>query len=111
MGGGAEDSVAGQGGGLRGFAMVRGDSGLVYRLGLVLERQQVRLLLLQPLVEPLSLALLLQLPPLELLSQSRETVSTLKLGLTKTICLSLKHIYAHKIWQCLPVLSPTEEYL
>lgn len=51
--------------------MVR-DSGLVssFLFGFVLERQQVGLLLLQALMEPLSLALLLQLPPLELLLQS-----------------------------------------
>lgn len=36
----------------------------------MLERQQVGLLLLQALMESLSLALLLELPPLELLLQS-----------------------------------------
>lgn len=36
----------------------------------MLERQQVSLLLLQPLMESLGLALLLELPPLELLLQS-----------------------------------------
>lgn len=67
--GGGEDSVGGQGGGLRRFARVWGGFGVVARLlfGFVLQRQQVNLLLLQALVEPLCLALLLQLPPLELL--------------------------------------------
>lgn len=71
MRGCAKDSVRGQGGCLRSFATVRG-FGLVsgFLFGFVLERQQVGLLLLQPLMEPLSLALLLQLPPLELLLQS-----------------------------------------
>ena len=52
--------------------MVWGRFGLVTRLlfGLVLERQQVGLLLLQALMESLGLALLLELPPLELLLQS-----------------------------------------
>lgn len=67
-----EDSVGGKGGGLRRFAMVWGEFGLIARLlfGFVLERQQVGLLLLQALMESLCLALLLELPPLELLSQS-----------------------------------------
>lgn len=67
-----EDFVRGQGGGLWRFAMVWGEFGLVTRLlfGIVLERQQVSLLLLQPLMESLGLALLLELPPLELLLQS-----------------------------------------
>lgn len=55
--------------------MVR-DFGLVssFLFGFVLERQQVGLLLLQALMEPLSLALLLQLPPLELLLQSTASI-------------------------------------
>lgn len=55
--------------------MVR-DFGLVSSLlfGFVLERQQVGLLLLQALMESLSLALLLQLPPLELLLQSAGSI-------------------------------------
>lgn len=52
------------------------DFGLVssFLFGFVLERQQVGLLLLQALMEPLSLALLLQLPPLELLLQSAGSI-------------------------------------
>lgn len=71
----AKDSVRGQGGSLWMFAIVR-DFGLVSSLqfGFVLERQQVGLLLLQALVQPLSLALLLQLPPLELLLQSAGSI-------------------------------------
>lgn len=65
----AQDSVRGEGGCLRVFAIVRDFvSSLLF--GFVLERQQVGLLLLQALVQSLSLALLLQLPPLELLLQS-----------------------------------------
>ena len=60
-----EGSVGGQGGGLWGFGLVSR-----LRFGLVLERQQVGLLLLQALMEALGLALLLELSPLELLLQS-----------------------------------------
>lgn len=71
----AQDSVRGQGGCLWMFAIVR-DFGPVSSLqfGFVLERQQVGLLLLQALVQSLSLALLLQLPPLELLLQSAGSI-------------------------------------
>lgn len=70
--GGGAGPVGGERGGLGGLALVRGRAGLVggLLLGLVLQRQQVGLLLLQPLVEPLGFALLLELPPLELLSQT-----------------------------------------
>lgn len=69
---GEEDSVRGQGGGLWRFAEVWREFGLVARLlfGFVLQWQQVGLLLLQTLMESLGLALLLELPPLELLFQS-----------------------------------------
>lgn len=69
----AKDSVRGQGGRLRVFAIVRDFvSSLLF--GFVLKRQQVGLLLLQALVQSLSLALLLQLPPLELLLQSAGSI-------------------------------------
>lgn len=69
-GGGGREPVGGQRGGARG-----GPALVVRGSGLALQRQQVGLLLLQPLVQPLGLALLLQLPPLELLPQSQETPS------------------------------------
>lgn len=69
----AQDSVRGEGGCLRMFAIV-GDFVSSLLFGFVLERQQVGLLLLQALVQSLSLALLLQLPPLELLLQSAGSI-------------------------------------
>lgn len=66
----AKESVGEQGGCVWSSALLR-DLGPVSRFlfGRVLQRQQVGLLLLQALMEPLGLALLFQLPPLELLSQ------------------------------------------
>lgn len=67
-----EGSVRGQSGSLWRLTMVWWEFCFVARLllGVVLQGQQVRLLLLQALVETLGFALLLELPPLELLSQS-----------------------------------------
>lgn len=73
LGGVGQEPVRGEGGGARGgptlVVVVEGS-------GLALQRQQVGLLLLQPLVQPLRLALLLQLPPLELLPQSRDPLES-----------------------------------
>lgn len=71
MRGSGQESLGGKGGGACG-----GPALAVGRSWLALQRQQVGLLLLQPLVQPLCLALFLQLPPLELLPQSQEPLES-----------------------------------
>lgn len=69
--GGGQEPVKGKCGGAS-----RDPALAVGRSRLALQRQQVGLLLLQPLVQPLCLALFLQFPPLELLPQSHQPLES-----------------------------------